>query len=198
MSFALKCCFQSCWRFATVAFPRTARAATTSPQCPSATASQFLWAATIGRVRAIISAQMVPILAEVGMGTRSMSSILILLALSALSGFVLGKGFFSWPAILAAGAVLAPLSTVVLQNQDFDALSGISVIVTCLTLNQAAYVVGTNNGPKGESVEVLPQQRADDEPHNGGDDHIRGEHKRQQNTQFKLTQLAKRQANLTP
>jgi hypothetical protein len=71
-----------------------------------------------------------------------MISILILLALSALSGFVLGIGYFSWPAILAAGAVLAPLSTVVLQNQDFGALSGISVIVACLTINQAAYVVG--------------------------------------------------------
>jgi hypothetical protein len=51
-----------------------------------------------------------------------MSSILILLALSALSGFVLEIGRFSWPAILAAGGVLAPLSTVVLQNQDFDTL----------------------------------------------------------------------------
>ena len=85
-----------------------------------------------------------------------MSPILILLALSALSGFVLGIGHFSWPAILVAGAVLAPLSTIVLQNQDFDALSGISVIVACLTINQAAYVVGTiraNDGPKDGSVE---------------------------------------------
>jgi len=39
--------------------------------------------------------------------------------------------------------VLAPLSTVALQNQDFGALSGISVIVACLTIHQAAYVVGT-------------------------------------------------------
>jgi hypothetical protein len=85
------------------------------------------------------------------MGGASMSSILILLALGALSGFVLGIGYFAWPAIFVAGAVLAPLSTVVLQNQNFDGLSGISVIVACLTINQAAYVVGTihaNNGPK--------------------------------------------------
>jgi hypothetical protein len=131
-----------------------------------------------------------------------MSSILILLALSALSGFVLGIGHFSWPPILVAGAVLAPLSTIVLQNQDFDALSGISVIVACLTINQAAYVVGTiraNDGPKDGSVEDLPQQRADDEPHDGRDDDIRSEHKRQQNTQFKLAQLTnQRQADLTP
>jgi hypothetical protein len=57
--------------------------------------ANFFRAAPFGRVRAMISAQMVPILAEVGMGARSMSSIFILLALSALSDFVLGKAFFS-------------------------------------------------------------------------------------------------------
>jgi hypothetical protein len=100
------------------------------------------------------------------------------------------------------GAALAPLSTVVLQNQDFDSLSGISVIVACLTINQAAYVVGTiraNDGPNDGSVEALPQQRADDEPHDGRDDDIRSEHKRQQNSQFKLAQLTnQRQADLMP
>jgi hypothetical protein len=48
-----------------------------------------------------------------------MSSILILLALSALSGFVLGTARFAWSAILVVGAVLAPLSAVVLQNRGF-------------------------------------------------------------------------------
>jgi hypothetical protein len=70
-----------------------------------------------------------------------MSSILILLALSALSGFVLAS-YFSWPAILVAGVVLAPLSAIVLQNQGFGALSGICVVVACLTINQVAYVIG--------------------------------------------------------
>jgi hypothetical protein len=131
-----------------------------------------------------------------------MSSILILLALSALSGFVLGIGYFSWPAILVAGAVLAPLCTVALQNQDFDALSGISVIVACLTINQAAYVVGTiraSDGPNDGSVNALPQQRANDEPRDSRDDDIRSEHKRQQKTQFKPAQLTnQRQADLMP
>jgi hypothetical protein len=117
-----------------------------------------------------------------------MSSILILLALSALSGYVLGIGRFSWPAILVMGALLAPLSAVVLQNQDFGALSGISIVVACLAINQAAYVVGTiraNNGPK----DGLPQQHADEKPHDGRDDDIRSEHKRQHNNQFKLAQF---------
>jgi hypothetical protein len=94
--------------------------------------------------------------------------------------------------------VLAPLSTVVLQNRDFDTLLGISVIVACLTINQAAYLIGTIRGMKDGSVEALPQQRADDEPHNGRDDDIRSEHKRQQNSQFNLAQLTnQRQADLT-
>jgi hypothetical protein len=141
---------------------------------------------------AMISARRVPILAEVGMGEVSMSSILILLALSALSGFVLGTGRFPWSAILVVGAVLAPLSAAVLQNQGFGAVSGISITVACLAMNQAAYVVGAiraNNGPTDGSVEALPQQRADDEPHDGRDDDIRSEHKRQPNNQFELAQL---------
>jgi hypothetical protein len=63
----------------------------------------------------------------------SMISTLILSALSALASY------FFWPAILVAGAVLAPLSAIVLQNQGFGALSGISVIIACLTINQVAY-----------------------------------------------------------
>jgi hypothetical protein len=124
-----------------------------------------------------------------------MGSILILLALSALLGFVLAS-YFSWPAILVAGAVLAPLSAFVLQNQGFGALSGISITVACLAINQAAYVVGrirANDGPDDGSVEDhLLQQRADDEPQDGRDDDIRRQHEQQQNNQFKLAQLTNR------
>jgi hypothetical protein len=145
---------------------------------------------------------MVPILGG-GDGVASMSSILILLALSVLSGFVLGISHFSWLTILVAGASLAPLSAVVFQNQGFGALSGISITVTCLAINQAAYVVGrirANDGPEDGSVEDhLPQQRADDEPQDGRDDDIRRQHEQQQNSQFKLAQLTnQRQADLTP
>jgi hypothetical protein len=121
-----------------------------------------------------------------------MNSILILFALSAISGFVLAS-YFSWRAILAAGAVLAPFSAVVLQNQGFGARSGIAVIVGCLAINQAAYVVGAiraNEGPNGGSAEDLPHQRADDVPHDGRNDDIGREHNRHQNTQFNLAHLA--------
>jgi len=51
-----------------------------------------------------------------------MLSILILLALGALSGFILGRNHLPWHAILATGAGLVPVSTVVLRVQGFGAL----------------------------------------------------------------------------
>jgi hypothetical protein len=117
-----------------------------------------------------------------------MSSILILLALSALSGFVLAS-YFSWPAILVAGLVLATLSATVLHNQGFGALSGICVIVACLATNQVAYVIGgihAKEGPNSGPDDGLPHQQADDEPRESRDDNIRNEHNRHQNTQSDL------------
>jgi hypothetical protein len=127
-----------------------------------------------------------------------MSSIAILLALSALSGFLLGVSRFSWWAIMAAGAVLAPVCAIMLQNLGFSALSGISIIVVCLAINQVAYVVGRsvpNDGPE----DGLPHQRADDEPHDGREDDIRRQHKHQKNSRLKQAQLTnQRQADLMP
>ena len=116
-----------------------------------------------------------------------MISILILLALSAVSGFVLGRNHFPYHAMLAAAVVLAPLSAVILQNQGFGALSGIFTIVTCLTLNQVAYFIGAIRANRGP--DDLPHQQADDVPRDGRNDDVRRQQKREQNTQFKLAQL---------
>jgi hypothetical protein len=127
-----------------------------------------------------------------------MSSFLILLTLSALSGFVLGLSHFSWRAIMAAGAVLAPLSAVVLQNQGFGALSGIAITVACLVINQAAYVVGAirvNDGPTSGSV--LPSQRADNELHDDRNEEIRHQNEKQKDTHLDIV-ANQRQATLTP
>jgi hypothetical protein len=121
-----------------------------------------------------------------------MTSIWLLLALASLSGFVIGISHISWPAILVATVVLAPLSAVVLQNQGFGAVPGISLVVACLAMNQAAYLIGAiraNDGPRNGPVEKLPQQRADDIPCGGGDDNVHREQKREQNSQFKLAQI---------
>jgi hypothetical protein len=68
-----------------------------------------------------------------------MSAVIALFALSALIGFVLGKSF-SWSAIAAASIGLALLSSVTLQIQGFGAVSGIAIVVICLTLSQVAYL----------------------------------------------------------
>ena len=94
-----------------------------------------------------------------------MISILILLALSAVSGFVLGRNHFPYHAMLAAAVVLAPLSAVILQNQGFG---GIFTIVTCLTLNQVAYFIGAIRANRGP--DDLPHQQADDVTRDGGND----------------------------
>jgi hypothetical protein len=70
-----------------------------------------------------------------------MNAILVLLAVSGLVGLVLGL-YFSWLAIGVSGVVLAIISAVVLQREGFGALTGITIIVVCLTVNQVAYLVG--------------------------------------------------------
>jgi hypothetical protein len=69
-----------------------------------------------------------------------MSAVLILLTLSALIGFALGR--FSWLAIATASVVLALLSAFILQMQGFGTLIGIAITVICLTVSQAAYLIG--------------------------------------------------------
>ena len=68
-----------------------------------------------------------------------MSVVLLLLALSALIGFGLGTRF-RWPAIVASSAVIAVISSVILQIQGFGALPGIAIVVACLTVSQMGYV----------------------------------------------------------
>ena len=119
-----------------------------------------------------------------------MTSIFILLALSAVTGFVLGRGRFTWHAILVAGAVLAPLSAVILQKQGFGALSGISTIVACLIVNQVAYLIGAARADRDpRDPEGLPHEQADDVPRERRDNDIPREHKRQPNVPFHFTQI---------
>jgi hypothetical protein len=118
-----------------------------------------------------------------------MVSISILIALSALSGFAAGS-FFSWPALVVTGAGLAPLAAFALQRQDFPALSGISIIVACLAINQAAYVIAIRlKDDQGGNEDHLSQQGLDGIPHDDRNDDIRGEHKRDQKAHLNLAQF---------
>jgi hypothetical protein len=70
-----------------------------------------------------------------------MNAVFALLAVSAVVGLLLGF-YFSWMTILASGLVLAIVSATVLQREGFGFLSGIVIIVVCLTINQVAYLIG--------------------------------------------------------
>jgi hypothetical protein len=77
-----------------------------------------------------------------------MNATFVLLAGSAILGFVLGF-YFSWFAILVSGAVLALASATVLQKEGFGFLPGIAIIVACLTVNQVAYLIGVKLRSRG-------------------------------------------------
>jgi hypothetical protein len=85
-----------------------------------------------------------------------MSAAFILLTLSAATGLALGM-LFSWLAIAASSIGLAILSAAVLQIAGFGALSGIAIIVACLTVNQLAYVLGVMLANRGsKEAKILP------------------------------------------
>jgi hypothetical protein len=77
-----------------------------------------------------------------------MNSAIILLALSAVTGFALGH-WGSRFAIVISSLALAALSAVVLHSAGFSALSGIAIITTCLTVSQLAYLSGAALASRG-------------------------------------------------
>jgi len=91
-----------------------------------------------------------------------MSAVIILLALSAVTGLAFGCSF-SWFAILISSVVLAVLSSAVLQIQGFGALPGVAIVAACLTVNQFAYLAGVFLAR--HRSETLLRKRADSEPH---------------------------------
>jgi hypothetical protein len=103
-----------------------------------------------------------------------MTAVIVLLALSALIGFVLGTSF-SWLAIAASSTGIAVLSSAILQIQGFGALPGIAIVVACLTVNQMAYLAGAFLRPSG-----LFQKQADKEPSQSRNNDIAGKPHQQQ------------------
>jgi hypothetical protein len=69
-----------------------------------------------------------------------MTVVIVLLALSAGTGLVLGTSL-NWFAVPISSLPLALLCAAVLQIAGFGALWGIAIAVACLTLSQIAYVV---------------------------------------------------------
>jgi hypothetical protein len=70
-----------------------------------------------------------------------MSTILILLAIGALTGLALGFNS-SWAAVFVSGTILAILAATVLQKAGVGPVAGIATIMACLTVNQLGYLAG--------------------------------------------------------
>jgi hypothetical protein len=100
----------------------------------------------------------------------------VLAALAAASGFMLGQWRFRWAGV-AAGVALAFISTLVLRKLEFSAGNGIPVAAAVLAISQAAYLVGLMRRRQGP-VGFLPDEQVDDVPDDGGDGDVSQEDKR--------------------
>jgi hypothetical protein len=101
-------------------------------------------------------------------------AIAILVALAAVSGFLLGQRRLRWFAMLAVAALFAALSAWALQSMGVEAAIGIPVIVVSLTLYQGAYVLGlfVDDGDGGRRSGTLPHQDVDKSPSDDGNDDV--------------------------
>jgi hypothetical protein len=95
-----------------------------------------------------------------------MTVVLLLLVLSALIGFGVGTSF-RWPAIAASSVGIAVLSSAILQIQGFGTLSGIAIVVACLTVSQMGYLAAASL-----RQDLLFQQQAHKEPSQGPNEDI--------------------------
>jgi hypothetical protein len=112
-----------------------------------------------------------------------MNVVIILLVLSAITGFALATSF-SWLAIAISSAVLAVLSSAVLQIQGFGAISGIAIVAACLTVHQVAYLAGACMRHQG-----LPDEEADKEPRDHRDSDVAGRRSQHQRSHPRSPEL---------
>ena len=71
-----------------------------------------------------------------------MVGIVVLFAVSAAMGFLLGYFCFHWISIAASGLAIALVAAWILQAHGSSIASGIAAIVGGLTVNQFAFLVG--------------------------------------------------------
>ena len=117
--------------------------------------------------------------------------------MSALAGLVLGF-YFGLAAIVVSGLILAISAAAILQNEDFDFLAGIAIIVLCLTVNQIAYLIGWRAAVRRTNKISLPGHQPDDDPGDSGHKDIAGEHEEQQKTPLRFVPTSKRWRSFSP
>jgi hypothetical protein len=71
-----------------------------------------------------------------------MSAVLMVAAISAIGGLVLGFYCVTWPLIVIPSLIIAIVSVIVSLYQNFNFLSGVAIFFGCLSLHQIAYIIG--------------------------------------------------------
>jgi hypothetical protein len=71
-----------------------------------------------------------------------MHAIFVLFTVSALVGLLMGLFDFSWIALAVSGVILAFISAILLRAEGLSAIVGIALIVSCLSVNQATFLIG--------------------------------------------------------
>jgi hypothetical protein len=94
--------------------------------------------------------------------------VLVLAALAAVSGFMLGQWRSRWAGI-AAGVALAFISALVLRKLELSAGIGIPAVAAVLAISQAAYLIGLMRGGQGPGARFLPDEQIGDVPDHGPD-----------------------------
>jgi hypothetical protein len=117
--------------------------------------------------------------------------VIVLVALAAVSGFMLGQLRLRWAAI-AAGVALAFLSAFVFRRIELNAGIGIPAVAAVLAINQAAYLIGLMSGGKDRGARSLPDEQVDEVPDYGRDDDVRHEHEGQQDAPFHAAKINNR------
>ena len=86
-----------------------------------------------------------------------------LLIASALLGLAIGLVFRVW-AIATVSLLIAIVSAIILRAHDFGFAGGVSIVIGCLVICQAAYFTGVFMTTRSLSAANLTQEEVDGEP----------------------------------
>jgi hypothetical protein len=103
----------------------------------------------------------------------------MLAALAAVSGFMLGLWRLRWAGI-AVGVALAFLSALVLRKLELSAGIGIPAVAAVFAISQAAYLIGLMRAAQSPGTRFLPDEQIGDVPDHGPGGGVGHEHEGQQ------------------
>jgi predicted membrane channel-forming protein YqfA (hemolysin III family) len=118
--------------------------------------------------------------------------VVVLVAVAAVSGFMLGQRRLRWTAT-AVGVALAFFSAFVLRRIELDPGIGIPAVAAVLAISQAAYLIGLlSGGDQSRDARSLPRQQIDDVLDESRDREVHRERDRHQHAPFHAAKISQR------